>query len=251
MTDQQFIQAYSGPNSLRAANAGLVLQRGAQASTSTGIQLKSASGAAVSQAILLNPGSDDLIFGADNGTSFTEYLRIKAAAAQGLRFSSTTTAPPSTAANTFSGGLRLSLFGTGDTNDANSYGIGIDASTMWFNTAAAAGFFKFYVAGSQVAYFDQYGNLSLNGSPVFCLDWGTFTHTYGGGQDNVNNIAMNRNFHARSGVVVHVFTFEGNHGPKDYLVMNVNTSVNPATFNFQMNDGNAGTSYVFGWIALG
>jgi hypothetical protein len=92
--------------------------------------------------------------------------------------------------------------------------------------------------------------LSLGGSPGFIVDWGTFNHTYGGGQDNGTQ-AMNRNFNSRSGVIADLFLFNSNHGATDILAMSVDTTTNPATLHFQFNNGNSGTIYTCGFIAIG
>lgn len=93
--------------------------------------------------------------------------------------------------------------------------------------------------------------LSVGGSPAFIIDTGSFVHMYGGGQDNLNNIAGHLNFNSRSGVIGIIHLFGGNHGSTDYLITSVNTTTNPVQFNFQMNSGNTGTNYEFAWMLIG
>lgn len=95
--------------------------------------------------------------------------------------------------------------------------------------------------------------LSIGGTPGFIVDWGTFTHDFGGSPDNFT-ITMNRNFNSRSDVAVMVFLLGVNNttsNPSKTLATSVTTTTNPATFVCQMNDGNIGTTYAFGWFAIG
>ena len=93
--------------------------------------------------------------------------------------------------------------------------------------------------------------ISVGGSTAFIIDFGTFVHNYGGGQDNLNNIAGHLNFNSRSNVAGGVHLFGGNHGGSDYLITSVNTTTNPVQFNFQMNGGSSGTNYEFFWWLIG
>lgn len=137
--DQGVTLGYVGANSERliTGNVALTLTRGAVASTSTGLMLVSSSGGSINQGMMLAPGSEDLIFGYDNGVSFSEQLRIKASQAQGLWQTGTAAAPPS--ASSFAGGLRLSLYDT-PANDAAAFGFGIAANELWANVPTGSAF---------------------------------------------------------------------------------------------------------------
>ena len=110
ITDQNITLGFVGANSERATggNMALILARGPMSTSSTGITWTSTSGGTLNQAIMFAPGSEDLIFGYDNGGAFVEQMRVKGSQAQGLWLTSMAAALPSNAG--FAGGMRLNLY---------------------------------------------------------------------------------------------------------------------------------------------
>jgi hypothetical protein len=127
-----------GGSTERSGSAALMLKRGAMSTTATGIRFNSGSGGSIDQAIMLAPNSEDVIFGTDNGSTFTETLRIRSNTNGGILIPSTVAAPPSGTA--LGGGLRLSIYGT-PTTDATTFGFGIDTSTLWYESSTSHRFY--------------------------------------------------------------------------------------------------------------
>ena len=93
-----------------------------------------------------------------NGTSNTLFYGSNGSAAPGAS----------------SAGEKIQLSGTSGTVAQSDYAIGIGASNMWFNTAAA-GYYNFYVNGSSVATISSAGLITGTG-----LTLGSNTLTLGG-----------------------------------------------------------------------
>ncbi|MFA5857631.1 MAG: hypothetical protein WC955_01040 [Elusimicrobiota bacterium] len=67
-----------------------------------------------------------------------------------------------------SAGEKIQLYGTAGTVAASDYAMGIEGSTMWFNTAFG---YKWYINSTQEMVYDTNGNLGIGvASPVLKLD---------------------------------------------------------------------------------
>ena len=161
----------AGGTTERSASTALLLQRSAVTGQATGLRFNSASGGTIDQAIMLKPGSEDLVFGRDSGGGFTELLLIKGDPNAGVWLPSVTAATPSSSG--FGGGLRLSLYGN-PTTDVGAYGFGISGSSLWAMTGG--GQFNIWTdnAGTPVQMLNlNQGGLSLYAGGPGTLAGGT------------------------------------------------------------------------------